>query len=420
MKAISVTNKESYFSKEIQYLINWFVFFLVFPALNILGNSITFYLFLLIIIKVGFSFFVFTNKTKWFIFLLLSLILSTLFMPKMMRHPGILATIKFNIQFFYWIFISLFFIKYYKLINLLKVSKLVFYGSLCSIFGFYILRLNFDFGPLRLTFFEQRNSFVFNLLCSIPFSFIYINQKFKNRTKLFWLFFLFSAMMLTNGRSGGVIVIVEALLISIIIFPSFTSSLKFIIVAFLFFSLLFSFSSDKFTGFFASAVSKFNPRLSKLILNEENDDEGDLAFDKSWLHRQLMVDKSLEIFSSYPILGIGPNSFRYYDAELNTYFQYIRLGNKEKDWYNNRSAHNSYIQILSELGLFGFLLLIIIIMTPILYFIKNLIIAPRIILLPFVSLIGISIHFYVISALTGAICWFIFGICWAILKNKSF
>lgn len=401
-------------------LINAFAFFLVFPSLNIFGNSITFYLFLIITVKVRFSYFLFNKKTRWFVFLLLSLFLSTLLMPKMIRHPGILATFKFDFQFFYWICVSMFFIKYYKLINLLKVSKWIFYASLCSIVGFYLIRLNFTFCPLRFTFFESRNSFVFNLLCSIPLSFIYINQKIKNTTKLFWLFFLFAAMMLTNGRSGGIIVIVEAFLISIILFPNFKSSLKYIFGLILFFSLLFSLSTDKFTQYFANTVSKYNPRLSKLILNDENDEEGDLSFDKSWLHRELMVDKSLEIFSSYPILGIGPNNFRFYDAELKTYTQYIRLGNKDRDWYNNRSAHNSYIQILSELGLFGFLLMLIIILTPSLFLIKNLILAPKIILLPFVSLIGISIHFYAISALTGAVCWFIFGICWAILKNKSF
>lgn len=341
-------------------------------------------------------------------------------MPFMVRHPGLLATILFDFQFLYWICVSIFFIKYYKVINLLKISKWIFYASLCAIFGFYIIRFNFAFGPIRFTFFESRNSFVFNLLCSIPFSFIYINQKFKNITKLFWLFFLFTAMILTNGRSGGIIVIVEALLILIIIFPNLKKSFKYIFGLFLFLSMLFSLSTDTITQYFGNSISKFNPRLAKLILNEEDDEEGDLSFDKSWLHRELMVDKSLEIFSSHPILGIGPNSFRYYDAELNTYYQYTRLGNKTKDWYNNRSAHNSYIQILSELGLFGFLIILIIIIVPNIYLVKNLITSPKITLLPFVSVIGISIHFYAISALTGAICWFIFGICWAILKNKSF
>lgn len=409
-----------HFDSSIVKLINSFAFFLVFPAINIFGNSITFYLFLFIAFKVGFSLLVITKKTRLFFLLFVSIFFSTLFMPFMERHPGLLSTILFDFQFLYWICVSVFFIKYYKLINLLKVSKWIFYASICAIFGFYIVRLNVAFGPIRFTFFESRNSFVFNLLCSIPLSFIYINQKFTNTTKIFWLFILFTAMMLTNGRSGGVIVFVEAMLILIIIFPKFKSSFKYLIGVILFLSLLFSLSTDTFTQFFGNTISKFNPRLAKLILNEDNDDEGDLSFDKSWLHRQLMVDKSLEIFSSYPILGIGPNSFRYYDAELKTYYEYSRLGNNTKDWYNNRSAHNSYIQILSELGLFGFLILLFIIVVPIIYLIKNLIASPKITLLPFVSAIGISIHFYAISAITGAICWFIFGICWAILKNKLF
>ena len=52
---LDITDKHSKKSKSIsgQNLINWFVFFLAFPALSILGNSITFYIFIAIVIKVG-------------------------------------------------------------------------------------------------------------------------------------------------------------------------------------------------------------------------------------------------------------------------------------------------------------------------------------------------------------------------------
>ena len=45
--------KKTQHEASIQKLINLFVFFLAFPALNILGNSITFYIFILILFKVG-------------------------------------------------------------------------------------------------------------------------------------------------------------------------------------------------------------------------------------------------------------------------------------------------------------------------------------------------------------------------------
>jgi hypothetical protein len=45
--------KTSLVSKEIQLIINWYTFFLVFPSTNILGNSLTFYIFLSFVIGTG-------------------------------------------------------------------------------------------------------------------------------------------------------------------------------------------------------------------------------------------------------------------------------------------------------------------------------------------------------------------------------
>jgi O-antigen ligase len=408
------------FEKKVQKILNYFIFFLVFPSINLFGSSITFYIFIYLITLVGINFINYEKRNILFYFLLFSLFLSIIFKPSMERDPGFGVTLKFVIQFIYWITVSLFTIFYFKNINFSELSKWAFYGTLVSIIGFYIFPFNFGVGPIFITLQETRNSFVFDLLCAIPISFIYINSNFSKRNKIILLWLFIISMLFTNGRSGGVIIFIESILISIFIFPNFIRNFKIIIIPIFIFILLFSFSTEKLRIDLANSLTDINPRLSKLILAEEDDDEGDLSMDKSWLHRVLMVDKSIEIFAKYPFTGIGPNNFRYYDSPLKSLENYQRLSNESEEWYNNRSAHNSYIQILSELGLFGMIPLVLIILIPIIFFIKKIIYNNKeILLLPFVSIIGISIHFYAISALTGAIPFFIFGCCWGFIKNNS-
>ena len=98
------------YSTLTQNVLNWFVFFLAFPAAEILGNSITFYLFIFIALRIGiFWTSSFKGKTFLLLFLLTALIstISALFMP---RHPGIFAAIKILIQYVYWVMVGLFFI----------------------------------------------------------------------------------------------------------------------------------------------------------------------------------------------------------------------------------------------------------------------------------------------------------------------
>ena len=93
--------KESLSKTGLQRLTNWLVFFLAFPCVNILSNSITFYIFILIIIKVGsFWFKSFREKTLLFSFLGI-VILTSIIAPygDMPRHPGIFYFISTNIRY---------------------------------------------------------------------------------------------------------------------------------------------------------------------------------------------------------------------------------------------------------------------------------------------------------------------------------
>lgn len=406
------------FSRVSQKILNWFVFFLVFPSVNVLGNSITFYLFIAIGLRIG-SFWAgsFRGKTLLILFLLLAFS-SSMLAPYIARNPGFFGNVKILIQYSYWIFVSFFFITQYKRIDFFQISKWIFWGILAATFGFYFFRLNFSTEIFAVDFGATRNDFVFNLLCTIPISFNYILQKWGKKMALFFIPFFLLVVLLTGGRSGAVLIFLELLLVLTIIFPSVLKLAKVMIPVFgLLFIVSQSDTSQIYLSAFANQVESINPRFADLLRGQG---DGDLTLDKSWLVRKLMVDKGIEIFKKYPIGGIGINNFYYYDSELASFNQYDRLGSETIEYFNSRSAHNSYIQVLAEMGMPGLVVLIALIVIPLYFFLRSFFTgAIDVNYLPLVSLLAISMHLYAITALTGANTWMIIGLSWAIFKKRK-
>ena len=404
-----------------QKLTNWFVFFLAFPSVYVAGNSLTFYLFIAIIYRVGlFWKSSFTGKLLLSLFLLV-LVISNLTAPYslMPRHPGIGHILTLGIQYVYWILVAAFFSKYSHRLDLSAIGKYLFWGSICSAIGFYLLPLNLDLIVLQITFKQTRNSFIFSLLASVPICFIYLAQKYKG-VKLNSLILLFAFLAIaSNGRSGAIIIVIEMLLVGVIVYPMMFTTFRLLLIPMLILSILVQSSTvDIYLDSLADSIESVNPRIANLM---RNTDDGDLSYDKSWLLRKLMIDKGLEILPKHPFFGVGAGNFSYYDAELPSMYDYERLTSRSVGYYNSRSAHNSYIQILTDFGLVGFIIFMMILLRPISVLFMGLV-QKRISLnlLPIVALLGISIHFYAIAAITGAIPWFVIGLSLgSIIQSKS-
>ncbi|MCW3093140.1 MAG: O-antigen polymerase [Ferruginibacter sp.] len=406
------------FSKITQKILNWFVFFLAFPSVELFGNSITFYLFIAIGLRIG-SFWtgVFRGKTLLGLFLILAFV-STISAPYMRRNPGFFDNVKILVQYVYWIFVSFFFINQRKRIDFLQLSKWIFFGAITAIVGFYFYAIKFSTPIISIRLAPSRNDFVFNLLCTIPISFYYILQAWNRKKGVLLVPFFLVVMLLTGGRSGAVLIILELILVLTIIYPALQKLARIVTpVCGLLFILSQTDLSQVYLNSLADEVESLNPRFANLLRGV---DEGDLSFDKSWLERKLMVEKGLEIFKEYPIRGIGPNNFYYFDSKLSSFYEFDRLGGDTIEYYNSRSAHNSYIQVLSEMGILGLSILIGLIIVPLFFFFRKFFSGKMDLqFLPFVSLLGISMHLYAITALTGANSWMIIGLSWGVLNSSK-
>ena len=405
------------YSKLTQKALNWFVFFLAFPAIDLLGNSITFYLFIFISFRIG-NYWSSTFKGKTFLLLfLLAAFISTISAPPMLRHPGFFASVKILIQYIYWVMVGLFFISQKKRIDLIQISKWIFYGIFAGTFCFYFSNISFGGAALEISLGQSRNTFVFNLLCTIPISFYYIINAWGKKKAAWFIPIYMMIMLFTGGRSGAVLIILQMLLVASIIYPSVQRTAKIMIPIFgILYIVSQSASTQIYLDILADQVETINPRFANLLRGEE---DGDLTSDKSWLVRKLMVDKGIEIFKEFPIRGIGPNNFDYFDSKLATYNTYDRLSGASIEFLNSRSAHNSYVQLLAEMGLPGIVLMLSMLFIPLVFFFKKFFISTLTLqYLPHVSLLGISMHFYAISAFTGAIAWIIIGLSWSVLNKK--
>ncbi|MBL7764903.1 MAG: O-antigen ligase family protein [Chitinophagaceae bacterium] len=406
--------------RSTQQLLNAFVFFLAFPSISIFGNSITFYIFIILLIRSG----IFWTKNipyKNLLFTFLMIVCAATALgpyAKMDRYPGFFYSLQILIQYLYWILMAVYFMVYKGRYQMMQLSQWIFYGVCAATIGYYLLPFNVGSFGIELMTKGTRNSYVFTLLCTIPLAFKYIVAKWGLK-KSIWFFPAFLlVMLLTNGRSGAIIILLELMLIAAILYRQFNRTIKFMLIPFvLLFLLMESSGLQPYLEVLASQVESINPRFASLLRSEG---EGDLTFDKSWLIRKLMIDKGFEIVKEYPVLGVGANNFKYYDGELESLSKYSRLGSQTMEFYNSRSAHNSYIQVLTEFGVLGFFNFILLLIIPLIYQIRLIILdRNHLDYLPLIALLGITMHFYAISSFTGAVPWFLIGISLSLIDWRK-
>jgi O-antigen ligase len=146
----------------------------------------------------------------------------------------------------------------------------------------------------------------------------------------------------------------------------------------------------------------------------------DLEKDKSFMGRQVMNQRSLKLFASSPWFGTGPG--RYHVVYVPIEMPLVFAGRSEED-FMRKSAHNSYLSFLAEGGLAASLplaaLLVVLAIRGALAAMALNRKGERWALGVYASFVGMSVHFWVLSGLTGTHAWFVYGLLAATIHLAS-
>lgn len=150
-----------------------------------------------------------------------------------------------------------------------------------------------------------------------------------------------------------------------------------------------------------NVISAFEKRLGTFQTLEQ---------DKSYVIRQLMVQKGLGLFQGNPAFGVGVSRWRKESVplELPKILRYA-----PQSHFDSKSSHNSYVSYLAETGLAGSIPLAVLLL--ILAFggyraasrlaRRGQVWAAGV----YAGFVGMSVHLWALSGLTGTAPWFIYG-----------
>jgi O-antigen ligase len=321
-------------------------------------------------------------------------------------YDGFFRGLKVLPNYLYWVLICILLINIYKQIKLYSIARYLFFGIMISAIYFYL----FPFLPKTPGFLNPitKNSFSFLAICFGAPSLMYI---LKNKGRIY--FYIFSAILLfvllSNGRRAGFIIVLAT-----IFFSANLKSFKikyFILTLFLLLMIKFFISLNVTNSF----LMKSSPRIHQLIYSNSSDL---IAEDRSLLVRRLMVEKALIIFEDNPLTGIGLNSFSSHNVNFRGDFEGSQFVINKSNT-NSKSAHNSYVSLLSEGGLLLLIPFLIIIFFNIYKFVKYYNHRNQIENSFYWAFIGMCVHLYFISAILNVYAWFLLGIVSAICTNSK-
>lgn len=157
-------------------------------------------------------------------------------------------------------------------------------------------------------------------------------------------------------------------------------------------------------------------------INERFSTFNTIEDDKSYAIRELMVQKGLRLFEESPLFGAGIGRFTRASVQLDLP-NLLRYAGQSH--FNVKSAHNSYIALLGETGLAGvgpFAILHAILFVGGFSAVIGLARRGELwALATFAGYVGMSIHLWTLSGLTGTGTWFIYGLVAGMIeRNRRF
>lgn len=165
------------------------------------------------------------------------------------------------------------------------------------------------------------------------------------------------------------------------------------------------FASLLIIGISVTPWSVLEPVAARFATFQEIDE------DKSFQIRLLMNQKSLLLFETNPLFGIGLDRFREADVALDIPAA-LSYGNQ--DYFDQKPSHNSYSSLLAEVGLIGFVpFALLLVALTLRGGLAALHLAQRgelWAIAVYAGFIGMSIHLWTLSSLTDTFPWFMYGL----------
>jgi O-antigen ligase len=207
-----------------------------------------------------------------------------------------------------------------------------------GVYGSYILR----FSPLLIFLIMKTNFFKkFNLLLITIF------------------YFLFFIAILFSGERSSLILFLILIFFNIIFLKGY-KIFKLSIVLFISLFLIYSLIVNKELNNRYIITTKYlilslnQERNKNEILKLEEEDPNHIKYN-SISNYSGLFRTGLLMFKDSPLFGKGPRAFKYLSADERFSPEYV---NGKKIIYFNSHPHNFYIQLLAEVGIFGFLFFI--------------------------------------------------------------
>lgn len=288
-----------------------------------------------------------------------------------------------------------------KVIKLMDLYKMIFWGVIFSVVSYHILNPIFDLIPIYKN--PSPNSFAFVLIIFGPIATSYLHEKKKNL--LYTIIFIIAltlAGFLSGSRSGSILTLVGCFMVL-----SLKSWVSMIIVAFMGIFLSIATPQILENQTVKNSIRNLNERTYTLLY--ETDET--LETDRSYLTRLALIEKSMSIFKEHPLTGVGVGNFTKVEFDIQFDFeggQYLE--SKEESIAVGTSAHNSYINFLSEGGILLFIPILFLMFYPIFYFVIKFNQIEGTERPLFIAIIMMCIHSWFISGMLNVYAWFLLAI----------
>lgn len=383
---------------------------MAFPAILLVQN-LSIYLFPFVILA-AWRLIGFPLKYRHFIqffalFFAFAAVASVYNIPSGLWHSNLENALQVLPNYLYWALLIWLLVSVRPYLEITQISGAIFYGLILSVIYFFFLQRS---GLTVLPIFKglTQNAFAFILICFAPIAASYSRRKYGAAGGLAFAVLFSLAGFLSESRSSSVLVVLGILLVYLV--ERYRISVVFLIMVFTGPLVFFISQSDVAKRL----VMSLNERTYELIYNSDET----FKSDRSYLVRRAMIEKGLAIHERYPLTGIGLNNFANYTVKIPGNFEGAYLV-KDKRGLNETSAHNSYIGMLAEGGLFLLLSFLAIITSAMAYFFISCAKMPSHDRPFFIGLLMMSIHLYFIMAIVNVFAWFLIGICCALMSKSK-